>query len=163
MNYVVSLLLRAGEETIAEALQQLNVPGGRPMFEDEINPEWTEVYAAIKWMELPDTLERDGLHLLMEWHEVERSVQAYVSWLEKAGAIVLFDYACGEIASDDECLLEDDDDQDFGIFHLRVHDQMKRLTKSNLNKLLPKYPFEWVDDSRLNARKIIGHIKQNSQ
>ena len=159
MNYVVSLLLRADTEPVALALQQLNVLGGRPLFEDEINPEWAEVYSAIKWMELPDEVERHGLYLHMKWREVERSAKAYILWLEKAGAGVLFDYASGETASDDEGLLEDDDDEDFGVYHLKVNGQMKRLTRSNLKTLLPDCPFEWSEDPGMNVRNIMNHIR----
>ncbi len=163
MNYVVVLLLLAKDDLVAEALLHLNRPGGRPLFEDEINPEWAEVYAAIKWMELPDRIKRDERFLLMQWHSVERSVQAYISWLEKAGASVLFDYACGEIASDDECLLEDDDDQDLGVYHIRVNNQMERLTSSNLKTLLQNCRFDWNDDSKLNVQNIVEHIKLDNK
>jgi len=163
MNYVVSLLLRAGNELIALALQHLNEPGGRPLFEDEIKPEWAEVYAAIKWMEPPAKTERDDLYIFMEWREVERSAQAYISWLEKAGAVVIFDYACGEIASDDEGLLEDDEDQDFGIYHLRIEDHMERLTQSNLKNLLPECRLEWKEDPELNIRNITNYIRSELQ
>lgn len=162
MNYVVSLLLQASNKLVAEALQHLNGPGGRPLFEDEIRPDWVEVYSAIKWMEPPDKLERDGLYLIMEWYEVERSAKAYISWLEKAGAIVLLDFACGEIASDDECLHEEDDDQDLGVYHLRVNNQMERLTSLNLNALLPKCQFDWQDNSEMNVQNIINHIKHDN-
>jgi hypothetical protein len=159
MNYVVGLLVLAPTNLLNESLHQLIPAKGRPLFEDEIAPEWSHVYDAIKTMEPPDSMVSRGKYFFLRWRCVEWSVSRYSSKLKNAGAICVFDYVVGETAADEELIDENSPEQDECIFHLRVDNTLRRLENSNCRRYLVGFSHDWSSDYEINAGNIIDYIE----
>lgn len=159
MNYVVGLLVFAPTDLVGDSLQHLLPAIGRPLFEDEIVPEWSRVYDVIKTTQPPDSLVRREAYILLKWSDVEWSVGRYESKIEDTGGICVFDYAIGETAADDELINENSVECDECIFHLRVSNRMCRLDYSNVYRYLPDFNRGWSEDYEINADNIIEFIE----
>lgn len=155
MNLVVSILMHSQDDRIIEALASLLPASGRPIFADEVNPEWEDVYEAIELLLAPDELEHKGRYIFAQWFEVPYSAQSILNTCQKAGADIVFVHSSEEPAAADENSGEDDLQ---GYCYLKVGEQLKPLTSANIADLLPRSGLQWNYDLDRNVQQIVNYL-----
>lgn len=152
MNLVVSLLVGAKDIRVIEALSVMLPDDGRPVFADDVKPEWSDVYLAIELLRTPDTLIRYGNHLFVEWFETDYSAATYCRTLERAGASVTLSFMSGDEATSDE-------NEDY--YFIRVGDELKPLNAQNIATLLPQSGLQWNEDAKQNVQQLVTYLVAN--
>jgi hypothetical protein len=150
MNLAVSLLVCAEDQRVIDALIALLPGDGRPVFSDEVNPDWMDVYLAIELVRPPDTLTSFDDQLFIKWYETDYSDTTYRRVLERAGATVRFSHMIGDSAISGEL--------DENIYFVRVGDELKPLNEQNLDVLLPHSGLQWKEDARQNVQQLVNYL-----
>jgi len=152
MNLVVSLLIIAQEQRVINALAALLPGEGRPVFFDEIKPEWTDVYLTIELLRPPDNMIRYDNQLFVEWYETDYSASTFRKVLEQAGATVRFSFMTGDEATSGE---------DESSYLVRVGSEFKQLNARNMDLLLPESSLGWSDDVNTNVQQLVNYLIAN--
>lgn len=155
MNLVVSILMHSQDDRIIEALASLLPASGRPIFADEVNPDWQDVYGAIELLLPPDELVHKGRYIFAQWFEVPYSALSILNTCQKAGADIVFVHSSEEPAAADENSGEDDLQ---GYCYLKVGEQLKPLTSANIADLLPRSGLQWNYDLDRNVQQIVNYL-----
>lgn len=155
MNLVVSLLLEVPEVLTREALVALLPSKGRPIFSDEVKPEWQAVYKSIELLFPPDEMKQLGSYILVQWWETHYSPSAFRAEFENIGAQIIFTHSSGDALSAD---LGSGEDSMEGYYFVKVGNQLQSLTKNNISQLLPDSGLKWLNDVDSNTQQITDYL-----
>ncbi len=155
MNLVVSLLLNVPDLLTYEALVTLLPSKGRPIFADEVKPEWQAVYQNIELLFPPDEIKQQGQFIFVQWWETNYSAGTLKIELENAGAEVVFVHSSGDALSADPGSGEDSME---GYYFLKVEGKLQQLAANSITKLLPQSDLKWLNDVDNNTQQVVDYL-----
>lgn len=137
----VTVLLHVPNDELRLSIMTLMTPEGRPLFDDEVKPQWKDVYESVRYLFPPDTLEEVGSYIRLSWYETNYTLEGVLPSLKKTGATVRFMHAVGDALSADPGSGQDSYD---GYFYLNDEaGEVKSLTSDNVANLLPDCKIKW--------------------
>jgi hypothetical protein len=156
MNPTITLLLYADDQILLTGVETMLPSSGRPLFEEDVEPKWFDLYKSIELLEPTSALKRIGHLILLEWNETNHAVVTLKNTFVKIGFTVKFIHAIeGDPAAADQYSSEDDFN---GQYLFNVDGELKHLSRANVKVLLSNYPNAWVDDFEENVPKLTEHL-----
>lgn len=158
MNLSITLLLSSADETVLLALESMLPARGRPLFEEDVEPSWLEIYLAIELLEPPAELKQKGKYLSLNWQETEHAAITLMNCFKRLDCSVLFVHSLdGEgdaIASD----IHPEDDGLNGEYQLNVDGVMQALNKKTIKSLLPDYTLPWYGNFEGDVAGVVEYL-----